>query len=62
MAGAKFDISKLSNTELTQVHNEVLAQLTSRAHPAADGHDSHSSVHSKNSIVANLGKVSQPGT
>jgi hypothetical protein len=52
----QFDVSKLSEDELRRVQNDVLRTLIDRVSddggPTPIGpHDSHASVHSKNSIT-----------
>ncbi len=56
--GSGIDLSKLSSEELSSIQNAVLRQLvaTRLSDPGrlAAGHDSHGSVHSKNSVLADL--------
>ncbi len=57
---SKFDVSKLSESELEEIQNEVMKAVTERAlrtlassgdvASLAAGHDSHGSVHSKHSM------------
>lgn len=59
------DLSRLSQDELESIQNAVLRQLVSTrlASPGrlAAGHDSHGSVHGKNSVMADLiGEVTRP--
>ena len=54
ITNVRADFSKLEPTDLRLIQNEVLSAIASRLirGDVAAGHDSHSSSHSKNSIVA----------
>ncbi len=55
MAGKELDLSNIPLEELLNIHNQVLKRVASEAKlnlgQAEDGHDSHSSSHSKYSSV-----------
>jgi hypothetical protein len=54
LTNMRVDISKLGATDLRLIQNEVLSAIAGRliGGDAAAGHDSHSSSHGKNSVVA----------
>ncbi len=58
------DISKLEATDLRLIQNEVLSAIAGRLikGDAAAAHDSHSSSHSKNSVVALDKLAANPST
>jgi hypothetical protein len=58
------DLSKVSEEELRSIENAVLRQVIANrlsSGTMAAGHDSHGSVHSKNTMMADIiGEVSRP--
>jgi hypothetical protein len=54
----KIDLSKATANDLDQIGNEVVKRLATLSGGArAAGYDSHSSSHSKNSVVSDLAKL-----
>jgi hypothetical protein len=53
LQSTKIDLTKVSARDLRLIQNEVLSAIAARlvAGDAAAAHDSHSSSHSKNSVV-----------